>query len=570
MSRNDLSRFAYAPSGPDRPRSSFNRDFDHLTTFNIGDCVPFFWEEVYPGDTFKIKTSKVVRLQTPITPFMGNIVLDTYYFFVPYRLVWQHFEELMGANKTSAWVPEVSYSAPIITAPAETGWTKGTIADYLGIPTGIPGLEVSAMPFRAYALIMNEWFRNENVSPPLAIPTDDVTVAGVNTGTFVTDVAKGGKPYVAAKFKDYFTSCLPGPLKANENVAINIPLEGAFPVFGSGYSLGLKSDSSTQVAGKTFGLGGTSSSGVFAATGYYGADLSDTSAPAQGSAYGGHPYGVLEKSDFASEDDYVKTGLQGEFRDSSVSFSVNALRTAFQIQKLLERDARSGSRYTEILRAHFGTKSPDARLQRPEYLGGNRIPINVTQVIQNSESANTPQGTTAAYSHTVDSHADVIKSFVEHGMVFGIMVARYYHSYQNSLNRMWSRRTRFDWFWPVLSNIGEQPVLVKELYCTGTSADDEVFGYQEAWADMRWRPSITSGEMRSNYATSLDFWHLADDYDSQPYLSDSWIREDKSNVDRVLAVSSSVSDQLLADIFVQNSCTREIPLYSIPGLIDHH
>lgn len=569
MARNTQSHFALAPSGVDMHRTRFDRPYDVKTTFNVGDIVPFYCDEVLPGDTFNIKSSKVVRMQTPLTPIMDNLYLDFYYFFVPARILYEHFEEVMGENKNSAWIPQVQYAIPVLKAPATTGWSIGTIADYFGIPTGVPDIEVNALPFRGYAKICDTWFRDQNLSDPLNIPVNDTTVVGVNTGNYVTDVAKGGLPYKASKFHDYFTSALPGPQKG-ESVSINIPLEGAFPVFGTGYSLGLKSIQSTQLADKKFGLGSTTTSGVFAATGWYGADLSDTSAGSAGSSYGGVPYGALEKSDFASEDDYVKTGLQGEFQDSSISFSVNALRTAFQIQKLLERDARSGTRYYEILKAHFGTHSPDARLQRPEYLGGNRLPIKISQVVQQSETASTPQGTTAAFSHTVDSHSDFIKSFVEHGFVIGVMVARYDHTYQQGLARMWSRRTRYDYYWPVLANIGEQPILNKEIFCDGSSTDNEVFGYQEAWADYRYKPSMVTGEMRSAAPTSLDVWHLGDDYSACPYLSDSWIREDKTNVDRVLAVSSAVSNQLFADIFVQNTCTRVMPLYSIPGLIDHH
>jgi hypothetical protein len=252
--------------------------------------------------------------------------------------------------------------------------------------------------------------------------------------------------------------------------------------------------------------------------------------------------------------------------------TINQLRLAFQIQKFYEQQARGGSRYTEVVRSFFGVTSPDARLQRPEYLGGNRVPINVNQIIQQSgtESGTTPQGTVVGQSLTTDSHSDFTKSFTEHGLIIGLMVARYDHTYQQGLNRLWSRKDKFDFYWPVFANIGEQPVKNKEIYAQGNAKDDEVFGYQEAWADYRYKPNMVTGEMRSAYAQSLDVWHLADDYNALPTLSDAWIREDKSTVDRVLAVQSSVSNQLFADIYVKNYCTRPMPMYSIPGLIDHH
>jgi hypothetical protein len=252
--------------------------------------------------------------------------------------------------------------------------------------------------------------------------------------------------------------------------------------------------------------------------------------------------------------------------------TINQLRLAFQVQKLYERDARGGSRYIEILKSHFGVTSPDARLQRPEYLGGNRVPININQVIQQSgtQSGTTPQGTVVGMSQTTDSHSDFIKSFTEHGFILGVMCVRYDHTYQQGLERFWSRKDRFDYYWPVFANIGEQAVRNKEIYAQGNAEDDEVFGYQEAWADYRYKPNRVTGEMRSAYAQSLDVWHLADDYSTRPCLSDSWIREDKANIDRVLAVQSSVSNQFFADIYVQNRATRPMPIYSIPGLIDHH
>nr|WNN13379.1 MAG: major capsid protein [Microviridae sp.] len=560
MNRNVESHFALNPTRIDLSRSTFDRSSSVKTSFNAGDIVPFFLEEVLPGDTFNVKSSKVVRMQTLLTPMMDNVYLDTYYFFVPNRLVWKHWKEFNGENTESAWIPETTYEVPQITSPAGTGWAVGTIADYFGIPTGVPNLSVSALPFRAYALIMNEWFRDQNLSDPLVVPDDDATVAGVNTGTFVSDVAKGGKPYIAAKYHDYFTSCLPSPQKGPD-VSIPVAEGGQYAVVGNGKALGLYATSPFAL-GTSFGSNKLSEGAPVGSA-------SGSSYSINNTAY--KAVGVLTADQLGS--DLSKSGLIAVSSGNAQAATINQLRLAFQIQKLYERDARGGSRYIEILKSHFGVTSPDARLQRPEYLGGNRVPININQVIQQSgtgSGSSTPQGTVVGMSQTTDSHSDFIKSFTEHGFIIGVMVARYDHTYQQGLDRMWSRKDRFDYYWPVFANIGEQAVKNKEIYAQGNAEDDEVFGYQEAWADYRYKPNRVTGEMRSAYAQSLDVWHLADDYSQRPSLSDSWIREDKTNIDRVLAVTSSVSNQFFADIYVQNRATRPLPLYSIPGLIDHH
>ena len=564
MSRNAESHFAVNPTRIDMSRSRFDRSSSYKTTFNVGQIIPFYVDEVLPGDTFSIDTSKVVRMQTLLTPVMDDIFLDTYYFFVPNRLTWSHWKQFMGENTESAWIPSVEYEVPQLTAP-EGGWNIGTIADYMGIPTGVSGLSVNALPFRAYALIMNEWFRDENLSDPLNIPVTDATVQGVNTGTFVTDVAKGGLPYTAAKYHDYFTSALPAPQKGPD-VTIPVASGGQYPVIplddnvtfqsgGVGLRLGdiVTNQPFVVSNGQNFPLsygGGTGSGSPLGKTGFYAG--SDSGAPSGASLAPINLWAVGDGSVQAA--------------------TINQLRLAFQIQKLYERDARGGTRYIEILKSHFGVTSPDARLQRPEYLGGNRIPININQVVQSSstDASGTPQGNTAAYSLTSDNHSDFTKSFVEHGFLIGVMVARYRHTYQQGLERFWSRKDRFDYYFPVFANIGEQAIKNKEIYAQGTEKDDEVFGYQEAWADYRYRPNRVTGEMRSSAPQSLDVWHLGDDYESLPSLSDSWIREDSKTVNRVLAVSDNVSAQLFCDIYVRNLCTRPMPLYSIPGLIDHH
>ena len=571
MSRNENTRFALNPTNLDLSRSTFRRDHSVKLSYNVGDIIPFYVDEVLPGDTFQLKTSMVSRMQTLLTPMMDNLYIDTYFFFVPNRIVWQHWKELMGENTESAWIPTVEYSVPQITAPVG-GWNIGTIADYFGIPTGIDNLSVNALPFRAYALIMNEWFRDENLSDPLDIPVNDATVTGVNTGNYITDVAKGGLPFKAAKFHDYFTSCLPSPQKGPDvtipvagstnmpvmTLADLVPDPGTNPLSFVPYTATLRNSNNENpqdvIVSRLAGFTSGNYSGTFNASKVnmplYG--ISDT--------YSGSAQPIIPNNLWAVNDGAVSAA------------TINQLRMAFQIQKLYEKDARGGTRYIEVLKSHFGVTSPDARLQRPEYLGGNRIPVNINQVVQSSgtQPDGTPLGDTAAFSVTTDVHGDFIKSFVEHGFILGLMVARYDHTYQQGLERFWSRKDRFDYYWPVFANIGEQAVLNKEIFATGQATDNEVFGYQEAWADYRYKPSRVCGEMRSKAQTSLDVWHLADDYSKLPSLSDAWIREDKANVDRVLAVTSAVSNQMFADIYVQCKATRPMPVYSIPGLIDHH
>lgn len=585
MNRNTESHFSLLPR-VDISRSRFDRSSSVKTTFNTGDIVPFFLEEVLPGDTFNVKTSKVVRMQTLLTPLMDNIYLDTYYFFVPNRLVWQHWKEFCGENTESAWIPETEYAMPQITSPADTGWEVGTIADYFGIPTGVANLSVSALPFRAYALIMNEWFRDENLQDPLVVPVDDATVAGVNSSTFVTDVAKGGKPYKAAKYHDYFTSALPTPQKGPD-VSIPVSLGSELPVYGTGDPLYLtdgnftypflsvgQSLGSVSMTGTAIANSGATGSKVGDIYANGNAFYSEANSGGGSDNWKGKVMGVptKEKMDALAVPGVVGSGLVA-LNDGAVSVAtINQLRLAFQIQKFYERQARGGSRYIEVVRSFFGVTSPDARLQRPEYLGGNRVPININQVIQQSgtESATTPQGTVVGMSQTTDTNSDFTKSFTEHGFIIGVMVARYDHTYQQGLDRLWSRKDKFDFYWPVFANIGEQAIKNKELYAQGTAEDDEVFGYQEAWAEYRYKPNRVTGEMRSSYAQSLDVWHLADDYSKLPSLSAEWIQEDASTVNRVLAVSDNLSAQFFADIYVKNLCTRPMPMYSIPGLIDHH
>lgn len=558
MNRNVNSHFAVNPTNIDISRSTFDRSSSVKLSFNVGDIIPFYVDEVLPGDTFSVESSRVVRMQTLLTPVMDNIYLDTYFFFVPNRLVWNHWREFNGENTQSAWLPALEYEVPQITAP-EGGWNVGTLADYMGIPTGVSNLSVNALPFRAYGLICNEWFRDQNLSDPINVPVDDATVAGVNTGTWVTDVPKGGLPYKAAKYFDYFTGALPSPQKGPD-VLIPVAQAADLPVVTK----------SNFVPSNLYGMNAPVVVNYGKVSDVWGTYSAVVDSEVGGGAVSSAP--TIANAD-AGPISYNPVNLWALQSGEAAAATINQLRMAFQIQKLYERDARGGTRYIEILKSHFGVTSPDARLQRPEYLGGNRVPININQVIQQSgtgSGSTTPQGTTTAMSLTTDHNYDFKKSFVEHGFVIGVMVARYDHTYQQGLERFWSRKDRFDYYWPVFANLGEMAILNKEIYAQGTSQDDEVFGYQEAWADYRYKPNRVAGEMRSAYTQSLDVWHLADDYDSLPTLSDSWIREDASPIDRVLAVQSNTANQLFADIYVKNRSTRPMPMYSIPGLIDHH
>lgn len=567
--RNSESRFASVPRA-NIQRARFKRDFANITTINEGDLVPLYVDEVLPGDTISCTLRGLIRMATPLYPVMDNCYLDTYAFFVPNRLLWEHWENLMGQNDSTFWAEKTEYSVPQTTAPSG-GWKVGTIADYMGIPTGVENIKVNSLPFRAYAKIWNEWFRDENLQQPVVQDTDDANDTGSNTGTELTDAEHGGLPLKVAKYHDYFTSCLPEPQKG-EAATIPINLGGLAPV-QTYTSVGEYPQQGqelqwTQVPGNTpisgsgsgnrnvFGMDSTGSNKT--ATRLY--EQSDLSTGSNGKSVAPLNLAANLSKIIPSLDDegITQTGL---------AITINELRQAIALQHILEADARGGTRYTEILQHQFGVTSPDARLQRSEYLGGTRVPININQVIQQSATSDTsPQGNTAAYSMTTMSNKMCSYSAVEHGYLVVLGCIRVQHSYQQGLSRMWTRKSRFDFYHPMLANLGEMAVLNQEIYAQGNAQDTEVFGYQEPWADYRYHPSIVTGEMRSTYAQTLDAWHYGDHYDELPKLSSDWIKEGTENIDRTLAVQSENSHQFIADFYFDQTWTRPMPIYGVPGL----
>lgn len=572
MNRNTFD-FASNPVSISISRSTFKRNSSVTTSFNVGEVVPFYVDEVLPGDTFNVKTHKLVRLQTPIAPFVTPMWMDTYYFFVPNRLVWKHWKEFQGENTESAWIPQTTYEVPQIKAPSG-GWNVGTIADYMGIPTGVSDISVNALPFRAYAKVMDYFFRNQALQDPFVIPDNETLQTGSNGDNYVNDIANGGKPWIARRYNDYFSQALPAPQKG-PSVSLPLFTGGTYPVVGNGNTLGLMAFPDNQGPARNYGLNFSS---IFD-TSYHTVNMA--------SEDDGKPIGTVSSGSSPQNNrtvgvstDENKSGLVAHVNTDVGAVTINELRAAFQLQKYYEQLARSGSRYSEVLKAQFHVDAQDYRLQNPEYLGGSHVSINVSQVVQNSATGEgtTPQGNTAAYSLTTDSHHDFVKSFVEHGFVIGVCVVRYEHSYQQGIERFWSRKKVTDYYLPVFANLGEQAILNKEIYAQGSKAvdgsgkpyDDQVFGYVPRWNEYRYKPNRITGEMRSSYATSLDVWHLGDDYSQRPVLSDEWLREDKDTVDRVIAVSNRVSNQLFGDFYIENTTTRAMPLHSIPGLIDHH
>lgn len=546
MNRNSEQHYAQVPHAEIR-RAKFQRDFNLLTTMNEGDLVPIYLDEVLPADTFKINLNALVRMATPLYPVMDNAYMDFYFFFVPARLLWKHFQNLMGQNDSTFWAEQTEYTTPVTTAP-EGGWNVGTLADYFGIPTGVSGLKVNSLPFRAYAKVWNEWFRDENLQQPVTQSMDDTTTTGVNTGTNLSDAEAGGLPLKVCKYKDYFTSCLPSPQKSTEPVQL--------PITGNAQIVWPNS-AETMANGEIFQDGGGNLENIPI-------NSNMKLVASKKNNKNGKALVMFGGQTNASEINYAT--MQADLSTVTAA-TINDLRQAIAVQHIFERDARTGTRYKEILKGAWGVTSPDARLDRSEYIGGHRMPINVNQVIQTSSTDSTsPQGNTGAYSMTTLSRNMCTYSATEHGYVLGLAAIRVDHSYQQGLSRLWTRSTRFSYYDPMLANLGEQAVLNQEIYAQGKEKDEEVFGYQEAWADYRYRTNMVTSEMRSSYAQTLDAWHYADKYDALPTLSSTWIKEGTENIDRTLAVQSSNSHQFICNFYYNQAWTRPMPIYSVPGI----
>ena len=496
-------------------RSSFDRTCGYKSTFDAGFLIPFFVDEALPGDTFNLRATVFARLATPLKPIMDNLFMDTFFFFVPNRLLWSNWQKFNGEQTDPG--DSTDFTVPtIFTAPGE-----GSISDYMGLPTGLgAAIRFSALWHRGYNLIWNEWFRDQNLQDSVNVPLVD----GTDSITNYTLLRRG-------KRHDYFTSCLPFPQKGD---SVALPLGTSAPVTHDG------------VVGDDLG--------VFASV-IPGIKRMDVGVSfVEASTSGGGTIAPL----------YADL-------TTATAATINELRQAFQIQRLLERDARGGTRYTEVIKAHFGVTSPDSRLQRPEYLGGGSSPVVISPIAQTAgegtETSPTPQGNLAAIGTASFSGHGFSKSFTEHGVIIGLVSVRADLTYQQGMDRMWSRATRFDFFWPALAHLGEQAVLQQEIFADGVPANDDlVFGYQERFAEYRYKPSKITGEFRSNAATPLDIWHLSQDFAAAPLLDDTFIEENPP-VDRIIAVPSE--PHFLFDSYISLKCARPMPVYGVPGLIDH-
>lgn len=562
MNRNNERHFNQVPE-THVSRTRFRRDQNILTTFDAGKLIPFYVDEVLPGDTFSIDTAAIIRMTTPKYPVMDDAYIDFYYFYCPNRILWDNFKHFMGEADDTPWMPTKTYKVPkIIITNDEGGAARGypdenTILDYMGVPTkaiqaGKEGrIDINALPVRAYVKIWNEFFRDQNVGNPAVLNTgdeDEEYQAGsgneseVSEETILKYAHKGGYCLPVNRFHDYFSSCLPYPQRGPE---VEIGIAGKAPV--------RVTNNSGQDAKDRIWLNGSGGATPFIENNNYLQNPVKNAAQINGaSASGSTDANIATLATDLSE----VTGI-----------TINQLRQAFAVQHYYEALARGGSRYREQVRALFGVSISDKTVQIPEYLGGGRYHVNMNQIVQTSgqEADNgTPIGETGAMSVTPINESSFTKSFEEHGFVIGVMCVRHDHSYQQGLERFWSRSDRLDYYFPQFANLGEQPVKKKEIMVTGTNKDDETFGYQEAWAEYRMKPNRVSGKMRSNAEGTLDFWHYADNYKDVPTLSQEWMKEGKSEIARTLIVQNE--PQFFGAIRVMNKTTRCMPLYSVPGL----
>lgn len=595
MDRYSTDRAALLPDlGKDIQRSSFVRPFSNKFTLSAGQLIPFHIDEVLPGDTFSLDMASVTRMATPIFPVMDSCYLDTFFFFCPSRILWDHWKEFMGEASDAPWVPSIKYSVPQVKSGIYSNFGFGSIADYMGVPVGpngyIPNMSVSALPFRAYVKIWNEWFRDQNLMNPAYCPTGDEDyelttddIVGYVNGWFsyygsdnysldscLTDAYKGTKLLPVSKYKDYFTSALPQPQRGD---AVRLPLMGDAPVYSRNalVDLNLINNSPFGIApvmfarfdnGSVDGVnyplysktedGYTDSQGNTGNVGILNADISAGSS-----------------TNYSNDNALNVRNLWADLSQVSAA-TINDLRLAFQTQRFLEKQALGGSRYREQIWTMFNVKVPDSTMQIPEYLGGQHIPINIDQVVQTSSTDSaSPQGNVSAFSYTQNRDSVFTKSFTEHGYIIGVCCVRTNNTYQYGLHRMWSRRSMLDYYFPVFAHLGEQPILNKEIYYDGSGEGDNdgVFGYQEAWAEYRYGHYKLTGQFRSNYPQSLDAWHYAENYNSMPYLGADFIVQKESPIDRTIAVPSE--PQFICDTFINCTSYRPMPMYSIPGLIDH-